>query len=301
MDKPVTTVIDKARCIGCGVCIQVCPADTLSVVDGKCTVTGDRSMHCGHCEAVCPSEAIRVEALDRENLELVTVKVPRKWVKHGKYDTDGLVALMRSRRSCRNYREKEVPLDLLHDLVKIGVSAPSGTNEQVWTFTLLPTREAVMKVGGATVEFFKKLNSMAGKAWLRGGLKLVGKPELAAYHAGHAEQVAEAIKEFEGGGRERLFHGATAAILIGSKRGGSTPGEDALLATQNILLAAHAMGLGSCLVGFVVEAAKNEKKIKAAAGMPAEEQLNAVIALGYPREKYYRQVARIKPVVRVTE
>ena len=49
--------------------------------------------------------------------------------------------------------------------------------------------------------------------------------------------------EWEQNGRDLLFHGATAVIVVASKPGGSNPKEDALLATQNILLAAHSMGL----------------------------------------------------------
>ena len=299
--EPITTVVDHELCIGCGLCVSVCPSDTLEILDGKSHVTGPRSLGCGHCQAVCPTEAIKVQALDPDNLALSTIQASDRWIKHGDYDTAGLVNLMRSRRSCRNYKDKPVPLELLHDLVKVGVSAPSGTNEQAWSFTIMPTREAVMKVGEATMTFFKKLNRMAGKAWLRQGLKLAGKPELSAYHAEYAQRVAEAIEEYERSGKERLFHGATAAILVASRPGASTPVEDALLATQNILLAAHAQGLGSCLVGFVVEAAKNDKRVGAAAGMPADETLNAVIALGYPRERYKRQVPRPTPLVRVTE
>ena len=300
-DKPVTTVVDQELCTGCGLCVSVCPSDTLEVRDDKCQVVGPRSLGCGHCQAVCPSAAITVQSLDLDNMALSVFEASDRWVKHGDFDAGALVNLMRSRRSCRNYKDRPVPLELLYDLVKIGTSAPSGTNEQAWTFTLLPTREAVMKVGEATMAFFKKLNRMAGKAWLRSGLKLVGRPELSAYHAEYAERVAEAIAEYEKSGKERLFHGATAAILVGSRPGSSTPVEDALLATQNILLAGHAAGLGSCLVGFVVEAAKNDRRIGRAAGMPADEKLHAVIALGWPREKYQRQVARPTPLVRVVE
>ena len=57
---------------------------------------------------------------------------------------------------------------------------------------------------------------------------------------------------------DRLFHGAAAAILVTGRRQASCPAEDALLATQNILLAAHAMGLGSCLIGFAVEAMRRD-------------------------------------------
>ena len=49
--------------------------------------------------------------------------------------------------------------------------------------------------------------------------------------------------------KDQLFHGSTAAILTGSNPGVSCPAEDAPLATQNILLAAHSIGLGSCLIG----------------------------------------------------
>ena len=60
------------------------------------------------------------------------------------------------------------------------------------------------------------------------------------------------------------------------------------------------MGLGTCLIGFVVEAAKEDNRVKTCVGIPADEPLHAVIALGYPREVYQRQmVSRKTPLVRV--
>jgi len=83
-------------------------------------------------------------------------------------------------------------------------------------------------------------------------------------------------------------------MIIGSKPGASCPAEDALLATQNILLAAHGMGLGSCLIGFAVTAMKKDTSIQGSIGIPAEEEIHAVIALGYPDEVYQRIAGRKK-------
>lgn len=297
LDQRVTTVIDSARCNGCGSCVKVCPSDTLRLVDGKAAVVGDRSLNCGHCQAACPQEAVRVNALDEGRLH--SFQVSEDWVPHGRPDAASLVALMRSRRSCRSFKDRPVSLEVLRDLALVGTSAPSGTNCQAWTFNILPDRNAVLAVARETLAFFERLNWMAEQRWLRLGMRLLGKRELDAYRANYYERVKEAVTEFKRGGRERLFHGATAAILIGSRPGATTPVEDALLATQNILLCAHALGLGTCLVGFVVAASHRRPAIKVRAGMPADEPLHAVIALGYPAESYQRQARRLLPTVRI--
>ncbi len=51
---------------------------------------------------------------------------------------------------------------------------------------------------------------------------------------------------------------------------------------QNMLLAAHSLGLGSCWLGEIL---KNEEKVKEVLELPSEEyELCAVVSLGYPND-----------------
>lgn len=205
---------------------------------------------------------------------------------------------MASRRSCRNYSPKPVRREILTDLVKIGTTAPSGTNSQRWTFTILAERDEVIALGNRIALYFEKLNRWAANPLLRFVTRLLGKPALADYYRRHFQSVRKSLRQWREKGRDRLFHGATAVILVGSRPGASCPAEDALLASENILLGAHAMGLGSCLVGFAVEAIARDPDCRKLLQLPDDEAVYAAIALGYQREPYLRIAGRKPSLVR---
>jgi nitroreductase/Pyruvate/2-oxoacid:ferredoxin oxidoreductase delta subunit len=301
VDRTVTTVIDRERCIGCGECVRVCPSQTITLQNGKAAVTGTHSLGCGHCAAVCPVEAVRVQALDPESFRFRSFDCRGDWLAYGAFNAAELVRLMASRRSCRCFDPEAVDRALLEDLVKIGATAPSGTNSQGWTFTILPNRTAVLALGQAVAGFFKRLNRMARNPLLRQGLRLIGRPELADYYRDYHPSVAEGLADWETRGLDRLTHGATAGIIVGSTPGGSCPAEDALLATQNILLGAHALGLGTCLIGFAASAMQRDARIKDVLKIPREERVHAVIAVGHPAVAYQRLTGRRKTVCRIVE
>jgi len=63
--RGVTTLaLDEEKCIGCGLCITVCPHAVFSMNGGKRIQIDDRDacMECGACALNCPAEALTVDA-----------------------------------------------------------------------------------------------------------------------------------------------------------------------------------------------------------------------------------------------
>ncbi|MFC1836774.1 nitroreductase family protein [Thermodesulfobacteriota bacterium] len=298
---PVSTIVDVDLCVGCGTCESVCPTGTISVDGETAVVTGDLCLNCAHCAAACPQGAVEVGSISKEMSDYSTFNSDTRWLPAGEFDIRQLVRLMASRRSCRNYQDKAVDLSLLNDLIKIGTLAPSGTNSQAWTFTILPTRKAVVAMVERLVGFVEGLNKTAQKGWLRASMKLLGKPQLDVYYHQFFEHAAELVRDWRKHGRDRFLHGATAALVIAAKPGGMNPREDAYVATQNILLAAHSAGLGSCIIGMAATAMARDRNLVRFLGIPDDEEVQAVIALGYPDEVYQTLTGRREATVHYFE
>jgi ferredoxin len=58
----VTLELDQAACIGCGLCLQVCPHVVFGMRGPKAFIRNrDECMECGACALNCPVHAITVD------------------------------------------------------------------------------------------------------------------------------------------------------------------------------------------------------------------------------------------------
>jgi NAD-dependent dihydropyrimidine dehydrogenase PreA subunit len=60
----VTLSLEETKCIGCGMCLQVCPQAVLARNGGRRVTVRDRDacMECGACQKNCPTGALSVQA-----------------------------------------------------------------------------------------------------------------------------------------------------------------------------------------------------------------------------------------------
>lgn len=57
----VTLELDREKCLGCGMCLEVCPHNVFTIAQGKAlTNNRDSCMECGACAKNCPLSAIIV-------------------------------------------------------------------------------------------------------------------------------------------------------------------------------------------------------------------------------------------------
>ena len=58
----VTLALDQEKCVGCGMCLIVCPHAVLGMNDDHARIENrDACMECGACAQNCPTDAIAVQ------------------------------------------------------------------------------------------------------------------------------------------------------------------------------------------------------------------------------------------------
>jgi len=51
-------LVDKSLCTGCEACVEACPTEVISMVDGKALVNAEECIDCEACVDACPEDAI---------------------------------------------------------------------------------------------------------------------------------------------------------------------------------------------------------------------------------------------------
>jgi nitroreductase len=70
------------------------------------------------------------------------------------FDADQLLSLMKSRRSIRQYQDREVPDNVIEQILEAGRWAPSASNRQPWHFIVIRQPEIQQAVSEHAAYFF---------------------------------------------------------------------------------------------------------------------------------------------------
>ena len=174
------------------------------------------------------------------------------------------------RRSTREYTSDSVDEPTIRRLIDAAIHAPSATNEQPWTFTVVRDQALLDQVSQAS-----KVHMLA---------TLPAGPEADRYRSRLSDP------QFQ------IFYHAPVLVVISGIRQGAWIAEDCALAAQNLMLAAYGQCLGTCWIGFS-QGYLNTPEGKQALGIPATWMPVAPIIVGHPKTMP-APVARREPEIR---
>ena len=137
-------LIDKEKCIGCGLCAKDCVDSAITIEGGK-AVVHKGCLECGHCFAVCPTGAVDMPGYDTSDCG--------ETVPLSEINSERFLQGIKSRRTMRQFRQRPVEAAKIKMILEAGRYAPTAKNSQNVAFTVLTSRRA--EIERACVKFFR--------------------------------------------------------------------------------------------------------------------------------------------------
>lgn len=273
--------IEKTSCIKCSKCVKVCPAHILTQ-ESSMSEIGLQNIHtcivCGHCVAVCPTESVihsefpkqKVHTLNRESLP----------------EPEQVLELCRARRSNRAFLSSPVPEAYLKQIVEAAHLAPTASNGQEVSFTLVTNAELLKQIAEICIGTFESTVNKANSPFVKPILGLIA-PEAKA-GVPHLEAV---IKKHRNGS-DAILRGAKAVLFFHTPTKSNFGRQDSNLAYQNASLMAESLGVSQFYTGYICISTELDKKQKLAKLLNINGKIHAGMALGMPAFKFPKYVDR---------
>lgn len=248
-------IINNEKCIGCGLCKTDCVGFDIEIVNGKAVAAGKSCIECGHCESICPNNAVTLTGYS-DSVE--------EFEQQTRLDANQLLSAIKTRRTIRQYTEKEIPEEVINQIIEAGRLAPTGTNAQGTQYVILKNKKAECEA--VAVKMFR-------------GLINTGKKFIPALKSMNIDD-------------NFFFKKAPLVIVVLGKDKVSSS-----LAAQNMAFMAEANELGVLFSGFFTVCYNISGKIKKITGTKKSPKAVTTLVIGYPKVKYHRTAHRKQAVV----
>ncbi len=258
--------IDDTKCKKDGICVLECPAAIIHQPDKKSSpemVAGGDEMClvCGHCVSVCPHGALEHKKTPRANCPPIDADLV--------IDTKQAAQFLRSRRSIRNFKKKQVEKEEIQFLIDNARYAPTGSNSQTVEWTVHTDAAQIREIADLSIEWMREFVKSATAA---GGAVAYFPMIVAAYDAGI----------------DTITRNAPCLVTASAPKTNFSGMADLSLALSYLELIAVPKGLGTCWAGLVKRALHSSEPLKKLIGLPESHTHFYPIMIGYPKFRYHR-------------
>ncbi|MEG0295802.1 MAG: nitroreductase [Clostridium sp.] len=173
---------------------------------------------------------------------------------------NNIIENMLTRRSIRKYKNEQVSDENLEMILTAAKYAPSGFNSQSWHFTVIQNQDKLIELNNLIKTAFSYIN--------------VEDPKFAFL------KLAKANSEKEG---FSFNYNSPTLIIVSNEADYSNSMADSSCAMQNMFLAAHSLGLGTCWINVLTGLSNNPviKNYLNELGVPTTHKICGAVSLGY--------------------
>jgi len=178
----------------------------------------------------------------------------------------GVLDAIRERRSVRNFTARRLDKETIRTLLDAAVHAPTAVHEEPWQFAIVQNAEAL-----------RRISDRAKRLWLTELGQGTPAPRSTTTPPANVRSLADRLAD----PAFNIFYNAGTLVVIAGKPLGPFVAADCWLAAENLMLAAYALGLGTCCIGFAL-GALNAPETKAELEIPPASTVVAAIIVGEP-------------------
>ena len=254
-------VVDKDKCIGCGLCVKDCIAYALELDENQKPQFSDdgekRCIKCQHCLAVCPVGVISILNKNPQDSDPVWNQNP-----------DAILNLIKSRRSIRYYKQENLDVQTMQKLKDMLNWSPTGCNFHKMHFSFIEDKEIMEKI--RTHVNTKLIKILSGK--LANGITR----KFAHY------------KNALLNGEDVIFRGAPHMVVVSTPLNAPCVNIDPVIALSYFELYAYSLGIGTCWCGFAQICLQFFPELAQQMKIPDGYKISYVMLFGKPDIRYSR-------------
>lgn len=246
-------LINQDTCIGCGQCVNTCVSNNIELIDKKAHTKLDDCLMCAQCLGICPVKAIDLTGFEDEVIEKTPDFKP--------LDSEDVLNTIRFRRTIRQFKDQEVPDNVVHDILEAGRLNHTAKNLQDVSFIILDKEKRNLE--SLAVNLFKRIKPIAN--------------------------VMNPVARNKEINDDFFFFKAPLVILVVS-----SDLTNGILAAQNMEFMAEAHGLGTLYSGYFTKASGVSRKIKSKLNIPKGKKVATTLVMGYPSVQFKRSTPHEK-------